>query len=272
VSSNQEICPDHLTFQTPSKNTEWENAIAEALRPGASPVPFGRSLAFWRTGQVLSSKRPPNLEDDVTWAIVKTDKPGPVSKQEIYVRLEKKVTLDALRLITKEILKRADYHPRISYVHFYTPWSLGETRRESEGRRTLSDVGNWASSRLDLRDEVELTVTIHGLTVEDEAVLKAVPSPPGVKVVGSWLSDRSQERQTIYRLADDRLLLEERFSSGEKVREDHELIELPTSVGRRFEDRSPQSDRDISYFLIDETGDLQTRFKDGMVWRAQSIE
>jgi hypothetical protein len=53
--------------------------------------------------------------------------------------------------------------------------------------------------------------------------------------------------------------------------EDRELVELPTSVGRRFEDKSPLSDPSINYFLIDETGDLQTRFKDGLVWKAQAI-
>jgi hypothetical protein len=124
---------------------------------------------------------------------------------------------------------------------------------------------------LDFKPKLQVSVTVQGVTVEDEAVLKAAPLPSAAKIIGSWIDDERQSRLTIYRLANGRLYLEKIYSSGRKRGEDHELIELPSSDGRRFEDESPDSDREVLYFSIDNSGDLQTLFRDGLVWKAQAI-
>ncbi len=48
-----------------------------------------------------------------------------------------------------------------------------------------------------------------------------------------------------------------------------ELIELPSSDGRRFELK--RSDDEVNYFLVEDAGDLQTRCKDGRVYKARAI-
>jgi hypothetical protein len=243
--------------------------IDEALKAGSEPRKLPKG---WMTGQTLPEKSAASSPDDAGWGILKVDRPIR-GRQVVHVRLHRKVSLDVLRLITIDIMRQAEPLYRYpTYISFYTPWSLGELGRDGKREFIADKTRFWAGSTLDFRPQPLLIVDVKGVTVEEEAVLRSVPMPRATKVIGSCIDEERGGRLTIYRAAGDRLYLEELFSSGKSVGEDHELIELPSSEGRRFEDKSPDSDRDISYFVIDESGDLQTRFKDGMVWKAQAIE
>ncbi|MGO9596576.1 MAG: hypothetical protein ACLP7Q_00995 [Isosphaeraceae bacterium] len=260
---------DEKVSSTPGTSV-WESAIEEAFRPGNVPMSQGLGTEDWMTGQVLPAKADAKSLDHAGWGVLKVYQPFG-RKQEIYVRLHKKESLDVLRMITKAVLLHASPHHDITYIDFYTPWALGELKRVPGERPDLDMLRSWAYGKLVLKPKPKLDVTIQGLTVESEAILTAVRLPPGTKVIGSWLDDERQGRLTIYRDSTDRLYLEELYSDGKKVGDDHELIELPSSDGRRFEDKSPESDRSIGYYLIEEEGDLQTRFTNGTVWKARAI-
>jgi hypothetical protein len=257
------------TPSTPGKKA-WEDAIEEALIPGITPMSEGLGTETWKTGQVLPAKVRPKTPDDAGWTILEVYQTDYGSKQMVYVRLHKKESLDVLRMITKAVLLRASPRYEITYVNFYTPWALGELKRVPKEPLELEKVKDWAYGRFDLKPKPELYVTIQGVTVENEAILTAVPFPPGAKVIGSWIDEERRGRLTIYRDSNDRLYLEELYSDGTKRGDDHELIELPSSDGRRFEIKGSDDD-EVNYFLIEEAGDLQTRFKDGMVWKARAI-
>ena len=67
----------------------------------------------------------------------------------------------------------------------------------------------------------------------------------------------------------DRLYLTD-ISPRSTTLETEELIEIPSSVGRRFEGRK-SDDNSINYYYIEEEGDFQIHFKNGSVWKAQAI-
>jgi hypothetical protein len=256
-----------------SEKKAWEDAIEEALKPGLTPSPHTDEmrLSFWKTGQVLSAQGSRKVSADEGWGILKTDQPGYGSRQALYVRLHRKVSLEVLRLISKDILSRASPGYELSFVHFYTPWALDKLKRDSTERLDLSKAKWWASSRFEFKPESILDVSIYGLTVEDEEILTALPFPADVKVLGSWLCDSSRDRWAIYRDSNDQLHVEGVGPGSAKPEIAEELIELPSSAGRRFEGKGPDSDESISYYFIEEEGDLQIHFKDGIIYKAQAI-
>jgi hypothetical protein len=259
----------------PSEDKTWEDALEEALKPGLAPSPHTDEMrfAYWRTGQIIQAKGAARIPDDAGWGILKTDQTGYGGpRQALHVRLHRKVSLDVLRMITRDVLLRASPQYELSFVHFYTPWALGETKRGSRERLDVDKVRWWATSRLELKPKPVLDISIYGLTVEDEVILRAVPFPPGVKVIGGWLCDSSGYRWTIYRDSDDRLYVEYISPGVAKPLHTQELIEIPASVGRRFKGRNADSDKSIGYYLIEEEGDLQVHFKDGIVNKAQAME
>ncbi len=172
----------------PPASKSWEDAIEEALRPGVV-LRATQGPCRWSTGQVLPDEGGSKTPDDTGWGILKFDQPR-FGRQVVHVRLHRKVSLDALRLITKDVLLRTrplyDYP---TYVLFYTPWALGELKREPKESPDLEKVDAWAGSDLFLKPKPQLSVSVYGLTVEGEAVLTALPFPPGVKVIGSWLDN-----------------------------------------------------------------------------------
>jgi hypothetical protein len=109
------------------------------------------------------------------------------------------------------------------------------------------------------------------LTVKDEASLRALPFPPGVKVIGSWIDEEMKGRDTIYRDSHDRLYSEVLRPDGTREEDTEELIELPSSAGRRFEGKGPASDETVNYYFIEEEEDFQIHLKGGTVWKARAI-
>jgi hypothetical protein len=249
-------------------NESWADVVREAMKPGTLVASDGLGREEWKTGQPLPSAGD-STKDYADWRVFKLDQPGRERRmQQFYVCLEKKVPMAVLRRITERVLLDAPAGYHTTWITFYTRWALGQLIPESMEPLELSKVHSWATCRLDVTPKPAMFVRIDGLSVEDEARLRAVPHPPRIKILGSWIAEDSGGRETIFRGSDDLLHLQE-LNVFKLTPAYSELIELPSSDGRRFETKD--SDDDVNYFLIEDGGDLQIRCKDGTVYRAQAI-
>ena len=188
---------------------------------------------------------------DVTYTIINTDViPG--IKRSLDVRLNRKVQEDVLRSIARE-LKKAD---RNRYERTFIVYYLPEMK---------VGAGGWATTHFN----PDLEVNILGLTAKQEEALFNAPEDAKREVIGSWLDQSPMVggKITIYR-KDGKLYLEQKFKDGSSSNK--EMVEKPSSRGRRFEEKGGASFGE--HYVIDRQSNLQIRDQEGLVATAKEIK
>lgn len=191
------------------------------------------------------------VPNDVSYTIIKTDvMPG--IKRGLDIRLNRKVSEEVLRTIATE-LKNSDQHTyERTLIAYYLP-----------GMEVGS--GAWAISHFD----PDLQIRILGASLDQEKTLlaKSTNRPAGQDVIGRWQDDFPGEVITIYR-EDGQLFIERNFKDGSSSKQ--KALEKASPIGRRFEAKERSDDG--HYCVIDKTGDLQQRDKQGLVATAKKID
>jgi len=124
-------------------------------------------------------------------------------------------------------------------------------------------AGGWATTHFD----PTLDVRILGLTVQEERALVTEPVTSVRDVIGRWLDEFSGSQIVIYREGGT-LFVEQKFKDGSALKE--ELVEKPSPLGRRFDNKQGSSFGD--HRVIDRAGDLQIRDNVGLISTAKRIK
>ena len=126
-------------------------------------------------------------------------------------------------------------------------------------------AGGWATTHFN----PELEVNILGLTPKQDESLATKSEDPSREVIGSWLDQSPMVggKISIYR-KDDKLYMERTFKDGSNSNE--EMVEKPSSSGKRFEEKSGSSFGE--HYIIDRQGNLQIRDQEGLIATAKKID
>jgi hypothetical protein len=158
----------------------------------------------------------------------------PNKKRGLDVRLEKKITKEALADVAVKI-KNADKNKyERTFITYYLPnMEVG--------------AGAWASTHFN----PNLEVSILGLSIEDEKLLRDIPNNPAHKIVGSWLEEPLQRRTTIY-TKDGKTFISHVYIDGSSWIS--ELVEKNIDNKRTFHKTEENSFNE--YYFIDKNYDL----------------
>lgn len=183
------------------------------------------------------------------------DQRKPPHKRVVTVHLKQRITRDEIRTIAHEI-KDADptYYRRVFIL--YTLWDgIGE-----------QPIGCWATSHF----EPDLKIIINGKTQDehDRFLEKGREELKNKNVVGSWVDESPvvgglvtiKKEGTAFcsiTIFKDQTILKRR------------LVEVSSHVGRRF--NCPDS-RSGDHFIVDRSGDLQIRDRDGLILIARKVD
>ena len=186
---------------------------------------------------------------DVSYSVIDTDIVSGI-KRSLDVRLNKKVSENALRAIALKLRAGDSREYDRTFIVYYLPgMPVG--------------AGGWATTHFD----PTLDVRILGLTVQEERALVTESVTSVREVIGRWLDEFSGSQISIYREGGT-LFVEQKFKDGSVLKE--ELVEKPSTLGRRFDNKQRSSFGD--HRVIDRAGDLQIRDNVGLISTAKRIK
>ncbi len=169
----------------------------------------------------------------------------PGIKRSLVVRLNKKISENALRAIALKLKSQETQDYQRTFITYYLP-----------GMKI--DAGAWATTHFN----PNLEVLILGVAVEEEKQLANGLTQDGREIVGSWIDETPgvAGRITIFREA-RKLYIETRFKDGSNLKE--ELIEKKSGERRRFDKLEGSEFGD--HWIIDSNGNLQVRDNEGLI-------
>lgn len=178
------------------------------------------------------------IPNDVVYSIVDTKTEGD-TRRFVDVRINRKVAQDVLRSIAFEIKNAAPDRYKSACIGFYLP-------------EMKVNAGSWASAVFD----PELTLTIHGITKDQETqMLSKPPLSQSSNIIGRWLQEEDPFPGKITLVSDATgIYMEKIYQDGNTGKES--MVERPNSAGRKFMKTArmrPEND----YYLIDPSGNLQ---------------
>ena len=125
-------------------------------------------------------------------------------------------------------------------------------------------AGAWATTHFN----PSLKVAILGVTQEQAKSFSRTASTTDRDVIGVWLVEAQAlpNRTTLYRKG-GKIFQKQEFTDG-SVRNE-EMIERPSSSGRRFDTKKPNAWGD--YLLLNSSGALEIRDSEGLITTARPI-
>jgi hypothetical protein len=189
------------------------------------------------------------VPSDVRYTIIRTDiTPG--IKRSLDIRLNRKVSETVLTTIAVR-LKSADHaNYERTFILYYLPgMKVGE--------------GAWASTHFD----PDLKVEILGASIESEKTLRNHgPDRPSQDVIGKWIDEAHKGGMIISIYREGGKLY---IQAGNSRELRNEAVEVPSSLGRRFQEKAGSDFGD--HFIIDANGNLQLRDRQGFVRLAKKV-
>lgn len=187
---------------------------------------------------------------DVSFSVIAIRRiPG--IRRSLDVRLNRKVSKDALSAIARDLRSRDSAQYERTFIAYYLP-----------GMKVGS--GAWATTHF----KPDLEVKILGLSVEEEQELVAEPAPATRQIIGRWLDESPYVggRITIFRER-GKIFIEQRFKDGSVLNE--ELVERADRLGRWFDkaERSGHGD----HWILHSNGDLLVRDREGTIATAKKL-
>ena len=191
-----------------------------------------------------------NEEDDITYSIIDSDTFLDY-KHSLDVRLNKKISEDALRVIAFKLKAQDPRSYERTFICYYLP-----------GMRV--DAGAWATTHFN----PNLKVKILGMTADQEKTLKQLPEEPSREVIGIWLDESPfiGSRITIFR-QNRKLFMENMYTDGSSGKK--EFVEKLSGKDRTFWKKEGSSVGE--FYLIDNQGNLQLWDQEGIIWTAKKI-
>ena len=173
-------------------------------------------------------------------------------KRSIDVRLDRKVSVEALRMIARKLknMERKKYER--TFIAYYLP-------------NMKVGAGAWATTHFD----PQLEVKILGLTAEEEEKMARAAKSTSRDVVGIWMDDRPYVGATItiYR-ENKKLYLESKYKDGSGSIE--EMTESQSPVGTKLVDKGDNPHGE--YFVLDKKGNLQAGDNNGIFLRYKKLK
>lgn len=197
------------------------------------------------------SEKKSAIPKDVTYKIISDEKMKHV-KRSVSILLNRRVSKGILQTIVDEV-KRAD---KASYERTFVTFYLPEME---------VGAGAWATAY----SNPNLKIEILGSTEEEYAALqKQHTATPGREIIGTWYEEAAYiSRKLILFRQNGTLLMESIFKDGSSMVQ--ELIEKPSSLGRRLEEKGGFSFGE--FYIIDKDGDLEMRDSDGVIGTARKM-
>lgn len=219
-------------------------------------VIFGLLLGLCLISIIFGAKTvdQPQQENPVSvnYSIIDTDIiPG--IKRSLEVRLGKKVAEEELRRISLALKSTDPSQYERTLIAYYLP-----------GMKV--GAGAWATARFDPNLEIQVL----GVSVEEEKNFTAESLPANREVVGRWLDESpgfGGLRIMIWR-ENGKMFIEQKFRDGSVFKK--ELIEKQSAIGRRFD--MVEGSHTGDYWIIDASGNLQSRDNEGLINTASKVE
>lgn len=173
-------------------------------------------------------------------------------KRSIDVRLEQKVSEEALRAIAMKLksIERVKYER--TFIAYYLPdMKVG--------------AGAWATSHFDPSMEVRIL----GLTAAEEKTMIREAKSTSRDVIGIWMDDRPLigATITIYR-ENAKLYLESKYKDGSDST--IEMNETRSSNGTKLVEKGGNAHKE--YFVLSKSGDLQAGGNDGIFLKYKKLK
>jgi hypothetical protein len=179
------------------------------------------------------------------------------AKDVFWIRLREKVSMDAIAGFAKEIHRAKRTGRQRSVIWFCLPHVDAYGEGPSFGQP-------WAFAEIDPEEFTGWKFELRGFSIEQEAEMVALPSPPGADVVGRWLEDTPQlALWTIYR-KDGLLYLEENRGPKHASSEEEEIEAVARDSGGFFKPKKVGS-LGAYHYLINGKGDLEIRNSERMI-------
>ena len=173
-------------------------------------------------------------------------------RRSIDVRLDKKVSAEALGTIARKLKNMEHKRYERTFIVYYLPYmEVG--------------AGAWATSHF----KPELEVRILGLTAEEEEKTAREAKNTSRNVVGIWLDDRPYAGTTItiYR-ENEKLYVESKYKDGSGSTE--EMTETQSRIGTRLVEKGGNPHGE--YFVLDKKGSLQIGDNNGIFLKYKKLQ
>lgn len=173
-------------------------------------------------------------------------------RRNIDVRLDKKVSSEALRKIAQRLKKMERKKYERTFIAYYLP-------------NMKVNAGAWATTHFDPRLEVKIL----GLTAEEEENMARAAKSTSRVVVGIWLDDRpyAGATVTIYR-ENKKLYLESKYKDGSSSID--EMTESQSSTGTKLVEKG--GNKHGEYFVLDKKGNLQAGGNNGIFLKYKKLK
>ena len=185
---------------------------------------------------------------EAPYSIISDRDEGP-ARREVEVNLNKKMTPDALRKIALELKSKEERQHERTAIFYYLPVEFPEVAGEP-----------WASTHF----KPALEVKILGLSTEEEDAMRKIPLDHKGKRIGAWLQDNQYKTLDLIYDVDGAIKIAEIRSPIE--RHDSDMIELPSTTGRRF-----RKVNGINIYDVDYAGNLRISNAEGKVFSAAKL-
>jgi hypothetical protein len=184
---------------------------------------------------------------------IASDKSLRDEKRSVDVKLDKKVSAEALKNIALTIKRMEQKDYKRTFIAYYLP--------DME-----VDSGAWATSHFN----PELKVKILGLSASEEEKLMLEAAKPSRKIVGMWRDDRPFIGSviTIYREKSNALYLELKFNDGSSS--NNQMVETQTDIGTKLVEK--EGNWHGEYFLLSNNGVLQAGGKNGIFLKYKKLQ
>jgi hypothetical protein len=164
------------------------------------------------------------------------------NKKSIIVRLNQKVSEDAVRAIATKLKSDDPKQYRLTYIAYYLPGMEVGT-------------GAWATAQFD----PALDVDIIGLTIDQQKSIQQLPANPSRDMIGSWWDERPLigNRMTFFR-ENGKVFMENKFDDGSA--RIVEISEVAFPNRKRVFTKKPYNG---DYYAVNASGDLEWWDEDG---------
>ncbi len=179
---------------------------------------------------------------EASYSIISDRDEGPV-RREVEVNLNKKVTPEALREIALEVKSKEERQHERTAIFYFLSVEFPELAGEP-----------WASTHF----KPALEVKILGLSTEEEVAMRKIPLDHKGKRIGAWLQDNQYKTLDLIYDEDGVIKIAEIRSPIERY--DSDMIELPSTTGRRF-----RKVKGINIYDVDYAGNLRIFNAEGKV-------
>lgn len=192
-----------------------------------------------------------SIPEDLNYEIINEDV-VPDARRSLDVRLSRKVPPEVLRSLAQKLKDSDSGSYDRTFIGYYLP---GQT----------VNAGGWATSHF----KPDLNVKILGVTAEKERELREGNDEVQGEVIGKWFYEGgfpSGSRIVLFR-KDGNLQMKRTYEDGSSATT--EMVEKQSSRGRRIEEKNNDT---VDYWLINESGNLESRDDDGLIGTAERIQ